>query len=386
MLRYLLSILLIPLSNAAMASSVYWGGVSFSNWDNRDNLYPNVSQFFCVNDSCSQDGDLNIWARPYLDDFTSSNFEVTSDLISGNQVEGVIMTPMISRESLNVVKDITGSNISFIHVYRIFGSMMFFEFSSGRFIASRPVVAQYTDTLPQMASDDQIRAGFRKLLDPKHGGVNLFQELFNSSSNVRPYTFSERLIRVGEVSIEDKALQALSTDDLDVWLDLIRKQVESYLVKHTGGPFVPSLSQDSATQEFSATFSNAAKVIKLPEEVAFDISINIKNLKTLEKVLRKQKTLCHAVSLNFEINGLIQKIMDVDLVRTKESCGVISVDKVVDNSYYLTQSIYSLLFEMSKSMSGDPDSEFIKRSGGKAADKNMKNFMVAWEEVFSSDF
>jgi hypothetical protein len=375
----------ITFPSMSTASNVYWGGVSFSSWEQKDQLYPNISKFLCRADNCLN-GNIDLWARKYLDNFKSKNFEISMDLISGNEVEGIIMTPMISKESVNIVKDITGNKVNYIHVYRIYASMMFFEFSTGRFIASRPIIVQYTDTKNQPEKEAEQSVSFRKLLDGSLENINLFNEVFSASIDVKPFTFSNRLIRVSTIDVSDEALKEIDNVDIQSWKESIQKQTEAFLVKNTNAPFVPSISNDSATEEFSATFANAARTIKLPSDVAFNVGIHIKKLKPIVKVNLKQQTVCHAVSLTLFADGLLDRVFEVNLVRTKESCGVISSDKQIDHAYYLTQSIFSILSEASRSMGGSLNMDFIKRSGGKNFKTNKKMFKKAYSEVFKSDF
>ncbi len=387
MMKYFAFIILIFVTQNVFASKVYYGGVSFSSWDQKESAYPNISKFLCKGENAiCENGNIDIWARNYLESFKSENFDVSIDLISGNAVEGVIMTPMISGESLNIVKDVTGNKESYIHVYRVFASMMFFEFSTGRFIASRPVVVQYTDTLNEPADEKSVLLTFKKLLDGSLESSNLFSQMFKASENVTPFTFSNKLIRMATIDVSSAASDGLKNINLKAWKESIKKQAEAYLVKNTEGPFVPSLNNDSATQEFSATFANAARTIKLPSEVAFNIGIEINNLKPIVKVNRKQQTVCHAVSLKIFADGLMDKVFEGTFVRTKESCGVISADKKIDHDYYLTQSIYSLLNEISQNINENPDKDFLKRSSGKKLKNNKEMLKEAYAEVFSSDF
>ena len=63
---------------------------------------------------------LDSWALSGVLEAEFSAFNLSMDLISPDQIEAVIMTPMITGESLSVVKDITNSKVNYIHVYRIY--------------------------------------------------------------------------------------------------------------------------------------------------------------------------------------------------------------------------------------------------------------------------
>jgi hypothetical protein len=164
-------------ASSAIAQNVYWGGVSFAGWEKQEALYPNVASFLCRAGGCT-DGGIDSWALHELNEASFDGFSVSMDYISGGAIEGVIMTPMITGESFSMVKDVTGDQTNFIHVYRVFGSLLFFEFGSGRFINAKPVVVQFTDTLAQPASAAQKREAFMRLLSNRDGGPNVFNEMF----------------------------------------------------------------------------------------------------------------------------------------------------------------------------------------------------------------
>ena len=296
------------------------------------------------------------------------------------------MTPMITGESLSVVKDITNSKVNYIHVYRIYASLVFFEVSSGRLVSAKPVVVQYTDTLPSIANKDTVSQGFSRLLNPTFGGVNLFDELFKRAINSSPFSFSEKYARVASINVVPEALAQLDPNlDVNAWKTQVARQLEAYIVDATNGPLVPSIPGDHLTGEFAATFASGSKVIKLPAEVAYEFSVDIVKFKEIVKVDRKQKTNCHAVKLTFRLNGPFDTILEAPLTRTKRSCGVIAADKQLDRTYYFTQSLFSLLKESSTSLSAKPDKEFLKRSAPKAKGLH-KQFSKAWKSALDSSW
>jgi hypothetical protein len=370
----------------ASASTVYWGGVSFASWDDRQALFPNVAKFLCRGSSDCVDSNLDSWALNGVLEAQFSAFNLSMDLISPDQIEAVIMTPMITGESLSVVKDITNSKVNYIPGYRIYASLVFFEVSSGRLVSAKPVVVQYTDTLPSIANKDTVSQGFSRLLNPTFGGVNLFDELFKRAINSSPFSFSEKYARVASINVVPEALAQLDPNlDVNAWKTQVARQLEAYIVDATNGPLVPSIPGDHLTGEFAATFASGSKVIKLPAEVAYEFSVDIVKFKEIVKVDRKQKTNCHAVKLTFRLNGPFDTILEAPLTRTKRSCGVIAADKQLDRTYYFTQSLFSLLKESSTSLSAKPDKEFLKRSAPKAKGLH-KQFSKAWKSALDSSW
>jgi hypothetical protein len=386
LLKLVLMSLLTFLALPAKASTVYWGGVSFASWDDRQALFPNVAKFLCRGGGGCVDSNLDSWALGRVLNAEFSAFDLSTDLISPDQIEAVIMTPMITGESLAVVKDITNGKVSYIHVYRIYASLVFFEVGSGRLISAKPVVVQYTDTLPLIADSEAVRQGFQRLANPVAGGVNLFDELFKRAVNTSPFSFSEKYARVASINISPQALSELdSALDVSAWKTQISRQLEAYIVDATDGPLVPGIPGDHLTGEFAATFSSGSKVIKLPAEVAYEFSVDISKFKEIVKVDRKQKTNCHAVKLTLRLNGPFDTILEAPLTRTKRSCGVIAADKQLDRTYYFTQSLFSLLKEASASLSAKPNKEFLKRAAPKSKDLD-KQFIKAWESALDSSW
>ena len=370
--------------SANAATTVYWGGVSFSNWEARQSNYPNISKFLCRSGACA-DAHLDGIALDALDVASFKNLRVSMDYIQTRAIEGVIMTPVISAETINAVRDVSNGKESFIYTFRIFGSLTFFEFGSGRFIAAKPFLSQFTETLPTTATEEQIEEAFLSMLRGK-SGPGFFELMFTEAANIDLSKINEKYVRLSEVTIAPDALDALKLEGSpEVWTDLVARVFESFLVRDTGAFFVPFAGSDELTTEISATFADGSKVIKLPSDVPFEVSVAVKRMKELEKVDRKAKTVCHAVALGVEVNTAFDTVLDAQIARTRESCGVVALDKELQASYYFTQSVLSLLNETSKSLNGAPDPDFLKRAMPKvkSAKRDFKN---AYKEAFKSDW
>ena len=382
-LRASLSLFLIFLVSNVYAGQVYWGGVSFAGWESRESLYPNIASYLCRGGECSEEN-LDAWALEAVQKAQFNSFSVSMDYISGGAIEGVIMSPMITGESFSMVKDVTGSKTSFIHVYRVFASLLFFEFGTGRFINAKPVVAQFTDTLANPATALQKREAFGRLLSSEGDGPNVFGEMFSRAQDASAITFSDRYVRVAGVDISPEAEAELpGVEDLDAWSLQAARLLESYIVDATNAPLVPTASGAELTDEFVATFANAATRIKLPKTVPFEFSMTLRRLMEISTVDRKQKTLCHAVAITLVLDGPMDRLLEAPLVRTKESCGVVAADKDLDKTYYFTQSLLSLLREASSNLKAKPDKKFFKRAAPKAK-RLDRQFAVAWETALDN--
>lgn len=370
--------------SASAATTVYWGGVSFSNWEARQSNYPNTAKFLCRSMTC-EDVHLDSIALDALDAASFKNLRVSMDYIQTRAIEGVIMTPVITAETINAVRDVSNGKESFIFTFRIFGSLTFFEFGSGRFIAAKPFLSQFTETLSKTATDAQIEEAFLSMLSGT-SGPGFFDLMFAEAANIDLSKINEKYVRLSEVTIAPEALDALELEgSSEVWTDFVARVFESFLVRDTGAFFVPFAGSDELTSEISATFADGSKVIKLPSEVPFQVSVAVERMKELEKVDRKAKTVCHAVALGLQLRTAFDVVLDAQMARTRESCGVVASDKELQASYYFTQSVLSLLNETSKSLNGAPDSDFLKRAMPriKSAKRDFKN---AYEEAFKSDW
>lgn len=382
-MRYFLSVALLAFATNASAMNVYWGGVSFSDWENWDSKFPNLATMMCSGD-CPEDH-LNSWALEALDQASFEFFQPSMDYINGRQIEGVIMTPMINAETASIYEDVTAGEVSFIHVYRIYASLVFFEFGSKRFISAKPVVLQYTDTRPEPAPPEVMKATFQRLVEPGQSQSNLFSELFSRGAPVQPFTFSQKYARIGEVGISEEALAALtSVSNDEAWIDQVKRQFEAFLIDATDAPLVPSMGTDQMTSEFVATFADASVKITMPQEVAFSVNVQIENFRKIEQPQRRQKTLCHAVALRLTVSGLISELFDERLVRGRQSCSVVTIDKQPDDAYYFTLSLLSLLKQASEQFSDTPDPKLIASiiDDSPTAEESFK---TAWRIAFKPE-
>lgn len=374
----------LTLNVSAAPFTVYWGGVSFPSWNNREQLFPNTAQFLCRLGGCA-DRHIDAWAIQALDNQELQNVEISRELISKDQIEGVIVTPMITGESIVETVDVTGGNTNFIYTFRIFASLLFYEFSTGRVIAAVPTIVQLTDVTAAKLSERGIEERFEAMLDPREGATTLFVSLFSKAVTADPSSFSSKYIAVQLAAIDDEVRSQIDSQTASRWADLTSRHLENQLSANTGAPIVPRIPADQITGELVATFSNGTMKLQLPDAIPFNFKLRIRNTRLVEKIERKQKTMCHAVAISLGLEGPFDSILDAPLVRTKESCGVVAAEKEVDNPYYFEQSILSLISQAAEQLRENPDPEFFKR----AAPKNRElrsDFKNAWAEVLKPAF
>ena len=379
-----IAMLVIQLSSvgAMAAEKVYWGGVGFISWEDREQLFPHSSKLLCRTGSCPN-GNIDLMARPHFEGKSYSNFELSMDLIGTKAVEGVIMAPMIFREVVGINKVISFGKTKFIHNYQIFASVIFFEFGTGRFVGALPVLLQHTETMSQKATDAEKLAVFSDLLGNEKKGRNVFKELYKVSKNANPFTFSEKFGQITEVNLGETVQTIIGQDkDLSSWKTQVGQIFETYLVKETGAPLIPSMGKDQLSGELIATFQSASKKITLPEP-AFLFALDIRKFKLFRSEKGKQVTECYVVLTTLRVNGLLDELMNVRFGRTKNSCGVAHASSVFEGSFQFTKSLFSLLQKIAKQFGGEPDEKFLKGASPKDphAGEHIKRVK---SEVFST--
>jgi hypothetical protein len=213
-------------------------------------------------------------------------------------------------------------------------------------------------------------------------GENIFKRLHESAQDINPLNFSAKYVQITEVNLGKTVREIIARRyDPSSWKAQIGQIFEANIVKETGAPLIPSMGQSQLGGELMATFKSSNFKIILPEEPAFRIALDIKKFKRVEKVKGAQKTVCHAVSIAMRISSLLDEIINVHFRRTIKSCGVVHVDKALDQTFYFPGSLLSLLNQVAKQFGNNPDKGFLKEASPRdpqAAEKIKR----AKQEVF----
>jgi len=371
---------LASLAANSEAQQVYYGGVGFISWDDRDQLFPQSSKLLCRTASTCSHGNIDVMARPYFMEKTFSKFKLKT-LVGEKQVEGVIMAPMIARESVGITEDITAGKKTYIHVYRIFASVMFFEFGEGRFIASRPVVLQYTDVLDHPASDAEQFSIFSDLVGTEKLGINLFKSLHEGARDVDPSIVAEKFAQVIVNNLGESVKGVISKGYKEAsWKTQVGQIFESNLVKQTGAPLIPSMGQEQLGGELQGTFRDASYKITLAEPF-FRVALDVEVFKSFQKISGPKKTICHAVKIGMRVGSELEEMMNAKFKRTQRSCTVVHVSKVMDPLFYFQGSLFSLLYRLSRQFGGKPLDGFLEAAAPGQTDVE-KSIQRVKEEVF----
>jgi len=372
---------LLPAGNAQADKKVYWGGVGFVSWEDRKERYPYSSQLLCRKGNCPS-GNIDLMARKFFENKTFKNFKFSNETISSQEIEGIIMAPMIVRETIDIGEDITEGKTSFIHTYRIFANLMFFEFGTGRFIAAQPVVIQYLDVFDHPATKEKNSQIISDLLGNETRKVNVFKSLYEKSQNINPHIFAEKFVQITDVKLGDSVKNIIAKKfKPGPWKTQIGQIFEANLIAQTGAPLIPSMDQERLQGELMTTFRDASFKIVLPDEPAYRISLDINKFKLFEKLSPPSKTVCYAVSINLKIESLLGEILNLPFRRTQSSCSVVAASKILDPTFYFPGSLLSLLNQVSKQFGANPDKGFLKEASPKDS-KALKKIKNAKKEVF----
>ena len=352
------------ISHSIAASTANWGGVALSIQETTDDGSFPFARKMLACDPCAH-GNINEYARNKLVGKPYNNFELSTAMVGVRQIEGVILSAIINRESVQIYKETSGDRISYLHLYRFFVNLVAFEFKQGeaRYVSSRPVVVQYTDYLDHPATpEEQFEVAYNLYANDTRG-INIFDELYKAGKSMKVDVFSEKYARVMPVILSDEVKSVMKLEELalDDWRYQIGQIFEASLIKHSGGVLIPAASEDSTKADFSANFSNASFKIRLPEPT-YTINLDVKRFVPVESINGAQKTVCFIVGLQLTVDGPLEQLMDGKFIRKQDSCGVISVKDEVDPALRFPGSLFSLLNGISKQFGNDVDQNFIKTS------------------------
>lgn len=343
-------------------SEVHWGGVSLLDFDDANRLYPYTAKLFCQSGIICDGPSLDTMALERVMVARFDHFAVSNELIT-NAIEGLILTPMISRETVNVVVDLDPNASAYVHVFRVFVTLTLFEFGSGKFIAASPIVIQYTETRDQPMSEEETFDTFRSLYFNNTLGINVFDTLFDNAASMIPHNPSNKYIRVSGIEVSDKVEIAypgyFSSDE---WKLQTIRVLESLLVSRTDSPIIPFIGGDSNLDYLAATFVNASRKIRLPDSAAFNISMTLRDLRRVEQLNERQLTLCHAVAITFAIDGLLGEVFREDFARTIDACGLLKANSRPEPLYQFDLSILTLLDNVTRQFSGEPEEQFLRQN------------------------
>jgi hypothetical protein len=377
---FLLFLCLIHTESASADKfNVYWGGVGFTGtWVDRDQLYPFSSRLLCnpQNDCKAWGGNIDEMARDRLASKNFDNIHIDLNMIE-DEVEGIIMAVGITSEILGVTKDIVNKRETFQHVFRIFGSLMFYEFYSGKMIKSVPIIIRYTTHLDAPANDNEKFDIIKNILGSDSLGINFFDIMYQQTKSVNLAILPSKYTQITEI-ILSKNVSDIMTKRLK--LNNFKMQVaqimEAEFVARADGPLIPSAiglipsatGRNVIEGKIKATFSDAERELTLPE-ATFNIGLDVRLFKKFEKIKGPQKTVCHAVAVTLRLADEMDEFTNVKFSRVKDSCGIASVDQVFDPTFYFPETLFTLIQNITKQFSkSGPNKDWLATHARKTPD------------------
>lgn len=374
----------------AQAETAFWAGVGFSNYgtsveEQRTN-FPFASYLFRC-DPCEGGQTIDEVARERLTGKPYDNIDISLKLVGTGQLEGLVISPVIARETVIRAVDIDpdGSK-TYEYAIRFFINLMLFEFKSaeGRYSGSMPFIFKHVETSASPLSEAELRAVALDLYVNNKRGMNIFDELYKKAkASIKFMPFSEKYPRITNVSLSDEVASVMDGHvDLELFANQTGQIFEANLVQQSGGMLIPTLG-DNNSQEMKTVFADTSRKIKLPEP-SFSIGLGVERFLYYEKVKGQQKTVCFIVKANVKIDGVFDTIMDSSFVRKKETCGVIRKVEKLTPHFQFPEQLYSLLYEVSKQFDGSVEQEFLQRSAPKSLAKTSGEINTATEQLFAA--
>lgn len=358
---------MLSLTSPAWAKTAYWAGVSFSsfatNKTGQQERFPFASQIFRCAPVCPY-GDIDELARARLAEKSYKNFNISLDLVGTRQPEGLIITPLIARESIIIAEDINADGTKeYEYALRFFINLMLFEFKQGegRFSGSFPFVFKHVETSSTPLSDQYLMEIAASLYSSTKRGKNIFDELYKQAKDrLAIADFSAQYPRISTVSLSDEVRGVMDTFvNPESFAAQTAQIFESNLVRQTGGMLIPFLGEDDL--ELNAVFADGARTIKLPEQSA-DISLDINRFVYWEKINGAQKTVCFITLVTVTVQTTLERVMELDFKRQKDSCGVIRTVEKLSPHMQFPEQLYSVLWGVAQQFGNDPDPTFLNKA------------------------
>ena len=348
----------------AIAVEVTWGGVAFVDNNNSESLYPNLSKIGIKN--------LDNWAYNALKKDGSirkfNNFEIKVNkngeplMIDKDQTEGVIMSVVFFADDTFFGENISVKGVrTFDNTYQLYGALVFFEFGSGSYVNSVPLIQERTVAENNIPDSQKIETNFNGMLDGSFS-QNYFNELFNRAKDIKVNEFPEKFAKFGEVTFGPTVEQFFKkNNEVESWKFRINKQYENELSSYSRIPIVPS-GPNAELNEFLANFQDASYKIVLGEAV-FVFNVNLKIFKKIDRPNKNNtyRTVCHIVGLKLALKdeAFDEQLMDIPFVRGKKSCGVIGINNVVDDTYFFPMNLLAII-QNSASQFKNIDPNYLK--------------------------
>jgi len=383
----LVFIFISPVLNAS-ETEVTWAGVAFMSDKDPNKLYPNLQNIGHAN--------LNKWALKSLKSKGQvrkfNNFKIITDKngnpksLDINQTEGVLMSVVFFADDTFFGKDISAlGSVSYDNSFQIYGALVFFEFGSGSYVNSMPLILDKTFGEMNKPNSETTLKRFTSMLNGDFE-ENFFDELFKRAQNLKINEIPEKFAKFSEVKFGKSVEDFFSkSNEVKAWKLRINKQFENVFSMNTQIPIVPS-GPNTDVNTFSISFLNSSQKIDLPEPF-FIFNANVVVFKKFVTPSKRNtfKTVCHFVGIRLtfkvkEDDGPDDEIMNIPFLRGKDSCGIIGIKNVADSDYYFPMNMLALISKSVKQFKSIDKTYLSKVVKGKKVEEAITEINKVKEE------
>lgn len=312
----------------------------------------------------------NIECNQIPDDFQSfvsdifsntsfEHFDLTYSMFGSNDIEGLVLVPVVSREAVLSADEGIGYSYSF----RVYVDLMLLRFAPGEvlFVDSTPYILNYFDIKQNRLTEEEVNAIFLKLYTSSELGFNLFEELVAvSRSNLKDAGNDGNYAQVTGVEISDEVAAILEQSySLDTWRRQVGQFFTANLVESTGASLLPSKLSSDITDRVNIVFSDANRRISIPTP-NYEIKIDVERFVRHEQNSGSQQLICFIVAARLRVqDGFGEERSNIRFVRSRDSCGATDRGTLRADKMYFPESLFSLLTSVSIQLSGKIDRDFI---------------------------
>lgn len=354
-------------------ATVIWGGVSLASYADTPEAQlqamPVIGGLLICKDTeagCG-DADVNAVARKVFGDAKFSDFSVSVGNISANQIQGYIITPVITSEA--VIEAFEGKSIGYGYTHRIFGNLMIMQFLPGevQYVAAYPFIMKRFDVQPRKLSKAEQNQVFRELYLTEKHGANFFQEMYKAAKDrLRLRDKEHNYVQINSVKLSPEVQAVLNkTHDTGSWKQQIASFFEANLARSTNVPILPSAVGSQTTKQMQVVFRDASKKLNIPP-AGYSIGVDVARF--IRHEAKGGKVVCFIVGAKITVEDPYgDQIADLKFARRQDSCGVTLPGSVRPDAMYFPESLYSLLYRVSQQFDGKVDDKFIKSNVEKPA-------------------
>ena len=370
--------LVMAQTEANEGEKVLWGGVSLASYadtpEEQLKAMPVIGHLLMCGNLPEGCGgvDVNAIASDAITKVKFPDFTVAIGTVNTGQLQGFIITPVITSEA--IIEAFEGKSTGYSYSHRIFGNLMILQFLPGevRYVAAFPFILNQFDIQPKRLTKAQQNQIFRDLYLTNKLGVNYFQQMFQAAqTRLRLNEREHNFVQVDEVKLSPEVKKILTkTYGAESWKQQIANFFEANLALATNSPILPSAVGAQTAKQLQVVFRDGSARLNIPP-AGYTIGISINRF--LRHEAQGGQVVCFMVAANVTAKDPYgDQIADLRFARRQDSCGVTLPGTVRPDAMYFPESMYSLLYRITQQFSGRVDDKFIQSNVEKPAGVRTK--------------